>query len=130
MADRRVPRDRLRQVDRALGRPAGESPLDTPVLVAERDLQVKDLFAMALEAEMPRFDDAGVDGAHGHFVDLLPLDAVVVGDADDRGFRGLPVPGVVAGAVRGMVADRLRPGVPFRTHAVLLGHLALEEVDL
>ena len=114
---------------RLSGPPA--SARSTPaVLVAERDLQVEDLLAVALEAEMPRLDDAGVDRADRDLVDLLALDAVEVGDADDRGLARLPAPGVVARAVRGVEADRLEPGMPLGTDAVLLGDLPLEEVDL
>ncbi len=92
VADRRVAGDRLHRVERALGRPADERPLDAAVLVAERDLQVEDLLAVALEAEVPRLDDAGVDRADRDLVDLLALDAVEVGDADDRGFARLAGP--------------------------------------
>ena len=87
VADRRVAGHRLHRVDRALVRPADQRPLDAAVLVAERDLQVEDLFAVALEAKMARLDDAGVDRADRHLVDLLALDAVEVRDADDRASR-------------------------------------------
>ena len=53
VADRGVARHRLHQVDRPLVRAADQGPLDAAMLVAERDLQVKDLLAVALEAEMP-----------------------------------------------------------------------------
>ena len=71
-----------------LVRAADERPLDAAVLIAERDLQVEDLLAVALEAEVPRLDDAGVDRADRHLVDLLAFDAVEVGDADDRRSSG------------------------------------------
>ena len=61
-------------------RPAARS---TPaMLVAERDLQVKDLLAVALEAEMSRLDDAGVNRADRDLVDLLAFNPEEVGDAD------------------------------------------------
>ena len=82
VADRRVAGHGFHRVDRALVRPADQRPLDAAVLIAQRDLQVEDLFAVALEAEMPRLDDAGVDRADRDLVDLLPLDAEEVGDAD------------------------------------------------
>ena len=44
-------------------RAADERPLDAAVLVAERDLQVQHLLAGALEAEVPRLDDAGMHRA-------------------------------------------------------------------
>ncbi len=49
------------------------------MLVAERDLEVEDVLAVALEAEVPRLDDAGVDRADGDLVDLVALDAEEVG---------------------------------------------------
>ena len=69
-------------MDRPLVRPADERSLDAAVLIAERDLQVEDLLAVALEAEVPRLDDAGVNRADRDLVDLLSLDAVEVRDAD------------------------------------------------
>ena len=78
---------------------ADERPFGAAMLVAERNLQVEDLLAVALKAEMPRLDDAGMDRADGHLVDLLALDAVEVGDADDWALRrGGRSPGVVARA--------------------------------
>ena len=64
-----------------------------------------------------------------HLVDLLALDAVEVDDADD-GLVRLPAPGVVAGPVRAWKRTGLSHGWPSRTHAELLGDLALEQVDL
>ena len=43
--------------------PPTQRPLDAAVLVAERDLEVEHLLAVALEAEVAGLDDAGVDGA-------------------------------------------------------------------
>ena len=51
-----------------------ERALDAAVLVAERDLEVEDLLAVALEAEVARLDDAGVDRADRDLVHLLALD--------------------------------------------------------
>src|SRR5205807_6855427 len=100
------------------------------VLVAQRDLEVEDLFAVALEAEVPRFDHAGVNGTNRDFMDFLPFDPVKIGDADEGMFARFPAPRIVAGAVRGVKADRLEPGMPLGTNPVLLGKLPLEEVDL
>ena len=116
-------------MQRPLVRPAHEGLLDAAMLVAQRDLQVRDLLAMTLEAEMARFDDAGMHGADRDLVDLFALDAVVVHDADQRMPRR-PLPGVVAGPVRGVEADRLEPRMFQRPHAKLLRDLALEQVDL
>ena len=94
---------------RALVRPADQRALDAAVLVAERDLQVEDLLAVALEAEVARLDDAGVHRADRDLVDLLALDPVEVGHAGGGAASAVPAPGVVARAVRRMEADRLEP---------------------
>jgi hypothetical protein len=54
------------------------------VLIAERDLEVEDLLAVALEAEVAGLDDAGVDRADGDLVDLLAFHAEEVGHAGNR----------------------------------------------
>jgi hypothetical protein len=46
--------------------------LDAAVLVAELDLQVVHLLAMAHEAEVPGLDHAGVDRADADLMHLLP----------------------------------------------------------
>ncbi len=75
VADGRVAGHRLHVVDRALRRPADERPLDAAMLIAERDLQVKDMLAVALETEMARLDDARMDGPDGDLVDLVAVHA-------------------------------------------------------
>ena len=130
MADRRVPRDGLHRVDAAFVGAAGQGAFGPAMLIAQRNLQVEDLFAVALEAKMSRLDDAGMDGADGDLVDFLPLDAVIVHDADQRLLSGRAIPGVVAGPIGGVEADRLEPGMAVGPHAVLLGQLALEQMSL
>src|SRR5207247_1512351 len=99
-------------------------------LVAERYFQVKDLLAVTLKAEMPRLNDAGVDRADGHLVNLFPFHPVEIGDADDGRFPRRPPPRVVTGTVRRMEPYRLEPGMPLGTNPILFGDLALEQVDL
>ena len=98
------------------------------MLVSERDLEVKDLLAMALEPEMSRLDDTGVNRADRDLVDLVSFNSEEVGDADQWVLVWPPAPRVVAGAVRTVKANRLEPGMAFGTEPVLLGHFALEEV--
>ena len=80
------------------------------MLVAQGDLQVEDVLAVALEAEVAGLDDARVDRPHGHLVDLLALDAVEVAHAGGPALRsrcqasGAPCPGQVE-------AHRLEPGM-------------------
>ena len=111
-------------------RPAHQGGLDAAMLIAKRDLQVKDLLAMALEAEMPRFDHAGVNRTDRDLVDLFAFNPEKVRDADHRSLARSPAPRVVAGAVRAMKANRLEPGMAFGTEPVLLGQLPLEKVRL
>ena len=87
VSDGGVARQRLRVVDRALVGPAEQRLLDAAVLIAERDLEMEDVLAVALEAEVPGLDDPGVDGADGHLVHLVALDAVEVRHADQRRLR-------------------------------------------
>ena len=118
------------QVNAAFVGAADQGPLDPAMLVAQRNLQVKDLLAVALEAEVPRLDHAGMNGTDGDLVDLLPFDPEKIRDPDDRSLALPSAPRVVAGAIRAMKANRLEPGMPFGTDPVLLGKFPLEEVDL
>ncbi len=52
-----------------------ETLLDALVHVAEPLLEPQHLFADHLEAEMPRLDDAGVNGAHRYLVHAVAADA-------------------------------------------------------
>ncbi len=118
-------------MERSPRRPADHRLLDSPVLVAQGDLEVEDFLAVALEAEMAGLDDAGVDRADRDLVHLLALDAVEVADArSDRRARlarcaqaSRPVP-------ERDVAQRLEPGVADRLYSVLLRDLALEGLGL
>src|SRR5207244_435341 len=73
-------------------RAAKEHLLDRPVLVAEGDLQVEDLLAVALETEVPRLDDPGVNRPDRHLVHLVALDPEEVGE---DGVEGNACPGAV-----------------------------------
>ncbi len=130
VADGRVAGERLHEVRRPPVRPADERALDAAMLVAERNLQVEHLLAVALEAEMPRLDDARVDRADGDLVDFLALDAEELRHARQDFLVRLAAPRVAAGAVRAMEPDRLQPRMAFGPHAPLLGDLALEPVRL
>ena len=54
------------------------------MLVSERDLEVKYLFAVTLKAEMSRLDDSRVHWAYGDLVHLFSLDTIEVHDTDRR----------------------------------------------
>ena len=53
-----------------------EQLLDAAMLVAELDLEVKNLLAVALKTEMPRLNHAGMHRPHTDLVNFLAFDAV------------------------------------------------------
>ncbi len=114
VADGGVAGQGLGIVDRAGVGAADHRSLDAAVLVAERDLQVEDVFAVALEAEVARLDDAGVYRPDCHFVNGFALDPVKVHHADERLLSWRPAPGIVAGTVGSVEADRLEPRMAAR----------------
>src|SRR6185369_3126566 len=79
--------------------------------------------------KMTRLDDAGVNGADGHLVDLFAFDTEVIGHArfDRRGRRALPC---VALRVRAMEANGLEPRMILRPDAPLLGNFTFKPVRL
>src|SRR5438876_2102742 len=130
MTDRRVAGHGLDRVDRSLGRTANQGSFRPAVLIAERHLQVEYVFPVALEAKVPRLNDAGMNRADGHLVDLLSPDAVVVGNSNRRSFARAPAPGIVARAIAGMKAHRLEPGMPLGADTVLFADFPLKQVNL
>ena len=114
VADRRVARQRSHVKDRARSRAADQRALDAAMLVAERDFEVEDLLAVALEPEMAGLDDARVDRADRDLMDLLAADLEKFGDA--RAAAREP--------------DRLQPRMTFRPDAPLLRDFALEQLRL
>ena len=75
VGDGRVAGHRFHLAHRRAVRAASERRLHAAMLIAERDLQVQHFFAGALEAEMARLDDAGVDRADRDFVNLAAIHA-------------------------------------------------------
>src|SRR5436190_17234060 len=108
-------------MDRALGRAPEQRLLDAAVLVAQGDFQMKHGLAVALEAEMARLDDAGVDRADRDFVDLFTANAVEVGYADLRRLVAVRC----RRPERRLEADRLQPRVSLRDDAELFGDFPL-----
>ena len=116
-----VPGDGLREAhlpQTVRGRFKGR--LDAPVLVAQRDFKVQDLFAVADEAEGARLDDAGVDRPDVDLVQRGPFDRVE-GVVVDRTTAVVAVEGK---------AQRFVPRHVGEAHAVAFGDLALEGVHL
>src|SRR5271154_4229242 len=113
-------------MNRPLVRTAHQRPLDAAVLIAQRNLQVGNMLAVALEAEMARIEHAGVYRSDRHLVDFFAFHAEEFGDrAEDLLAHGAR-PGVVARAMRGVETNRLEPRMADRYHAPLLGDFTLE----
>jgi hypothetical protein len=55
-------------------RSAHQRFFDTAMLKPKRDLEMKDVFAVALEAKVSRLDDSRVHRSHGDFVNLAAFD--------------------------------------------------------
>src|SRR5258708_31434998 len=104
--------NRFGEMDASLVRTAAQRRLDAPMLVAERDFEMKHALAVAVETEMPRLDDTRMHRANRDFVHLSSgyLEEL---DVLDR-----------FSATR--EANRLQPRVALRRNAALLGDFALE----
>ena len=100
------------------------------MLVAERNLQVENVFTITLKAEMARLDDTGMNRPDRDFMDFLTVNSVEVGDANRGRLARLPAPRVVTGTVGRMKTKRLKPRMPLGAHAVLFGDFPLEQVNL
>ena len=111
-------------------RAAEHRPLDPPVLIAERDLEVEDVLAVTLKAKVTGLDHAGVHGPDGHLVHLVALDAIEVRHSDLRDSAVGPREHLVTRPIGSVVADRLEPRVSGGAEAELLRDLALEQVEL
>ena len=62
-----------------LSGPPTRARSDSAMLIAQGDLQVEDMLAVTLEAEVPRLDHAGVNRPDRDLVDLVAFDAEEIG---------------------------------------------------
>ena len=97
-------------------RTAGERLLHAAMLVAKRDFQVQHLFTRALKTEVARLNDARVDRADGHLVNLAAIHA-------EKFCRW-------RARCRYVLPHGLEPGMSFGCEAVLLPNFALEQMRL
>ena len=111
----RVTSHRFHLAHRRAVRPARERLLHSAMLIAERNFQVQDFFARALETEMARLDDARVDGTDRDFVNFGAIHA--------KEFA-------VGGRITVCPPHGLEPRVALRAEAVLLPDFALKQVRL
>src|SRR6185369_5730803 len=130
MTDAGVPGNCFHLVHGLRVRSADQGLFNAAVLETEGDLQAEDLFAMALETEMPRLDDPGVHRPHRHLVNLIPLDPVVRHDSRQEPVAVKVVPKGAFLAEGSVEPDRLNPRVPLRRKEALFGDLPLKKVQL
>src|SRR5216683_3108732 len=125
MSDRGVAAQRFHQMDCSLRGASHECSFNSPMLVAKRYLQMKNIFAVALEAEMAGFDDSRMHWADRDFVNLGSGHREEISDSRYRCWRY-----AVARPVGRVKSNRLEPGMPLRMNLPLLGDLTLEPMSL
>jgi hypothetical protein len=99
------------------------------VLVAQGNFEIEDLLATALEPEMARLNDTGVDRSDGDFVYLFALDPEKIHHRWEDVTAGRAIPGVGAGGLP-VKPNGLEPWVADGEDAPLLGYLAFKKVRL
>ena len=94
------------------------------MLVAELNLEVPHDLAVALEAKVAGFDDAGMHGPDGDFMDPRSFDTEEGVGAESR-----RLPFALRGEIR-VLAQGLQPRMSLRFDPVLLEELPLEGLCL
>ena len=130
MADGGVAGDSLHHLQGAWVRPADEGCFDPPVLIAERNLQMKDLFTVTLEAEMSRLDDPGMYRTDRNLMHLIAGHLKIIHDPHADRLVRRPVPGIATGDERAVKTHRLEPGMIIKDQTALLGNLAFKQLYL
>src|SRR4051812_30458967 len=130
MADRGIPGHYFHVMDCPLGWPADEGTLYPTMLVAKGNLQMQHLLSVALETEVARFNNTRVDWPDGNLMHLFSFDTEEIGDTREDPFVLIVRPDLAVGAIGGMEADGLEPGVPCRLYSPLFGDLPLKPVRL
>ena len=85
MADGCVSGSGFYQMNPAFGGSAQHRGLYAAMLVSQRDFEMVDIFAVALESEMARLDDARVNRSDGHLVYLRPAHLEIIRNANRIG---------------------------------------------
>src|SRR5271169_1837220 len=85
-----------------------ECPFNSPMLVAERYFQMKNLLAVTLKAEMAGLDDSSMNRAYRDLVNLFSRHREEISNACYRRRRQ-----TVPGPVWRMKSNRLQPRMPF-----------------
>ena len=123
MTDARISGYVFDKVDKAGRRCAGQESFNASMLKAKLYLQMEDIFAVALEAEMPRLDDTGMHRTNRYFMHFLPFCHKVVC------FRrtGAFAPGIVGWRAE---AHGFEPGMPNGADTPCFKQFALEQMRL
>ena len=117
-------------VHRSGGRASGQRPFDAAMLQPVRNLQVKNLFAVALESEVSRLYDAGVYRTDRDLMYFITFNTVKIHHTGQQTATVAVVPESHPLAERLLKANRLEPGVPFRADQTLFGDLPFKQVQL
>ena len=112
MSDGRIAGKIFRVMQCPFGGLIDHSFFNAAMMVAKRDFQMINMFAMALEPEMSRFDNSGVNRSNGYFVNVFAFDAVEVASAGQDG------------CVR--VTQRFKPRMTFRFQPELFSDFPFE----
>jgi hypothetical protein len=105
-----------------------EKRFGTTVLVAQRDFQVQHFFAVALEAKVAGFNDAGMNRTDGNLVNLFTIHTIERVIARDRFVSIERPPGCRRAIVCCVVAKRLKPRMAQRVNTELFGNLPLKRL--
>src|SRR6266566_9659501 len=99
MSDGRIARSGFHIVNGPLVRAADQGAFHTTMLVPQRDLQMKDIFAVALKPEVAWLDHTGMHRPDGHLVDIIASNGEEVSDAGKDRCVCRPIPSVMTAAV-------------------------------
>ena len=130
MADRCITCYRFHLIHGTGRRAADQRPFDAAMLKPEHYFQMKHLFSVTLKTIVPRFNDACMYRTDSNFMYFIPFDTVEIHHARQQTAAITFAPESFPLAERLLKANRLEPGVPFRTHQALLGDLAFKHVQL
>ena len=111
-------------------RSTDQGTFDAAMLKTERYFQMKDLFAVTLKAEMPRFNDAGMHRANRNFMYFIPFNTIEIHHSRGQATTVTVAPETFPLAQRLLKAYRLEPGMSLWTSQTLLGNLPFKKMQL
>jgi hypothetical protein len=110
-------------MDRAPAGPPNQGGLNPTMLVAKRNLKVKDAFPVALKAKVAGLDDSSMHGTDRNLMDFIAIYFEKLSHPGERGLSG-------GRSVGRMEANWLEPRMTLRLDFPLLRNFALEPMRL